>query len=91
MVFIQAQSTRKYSNAFMDMCMRALGANAVVSNTSDINATYWNPAGLTQLESKQMALMHANYFANIASEFLAYGMPIDDDRSIGVHNSFWSR
>ena len=62
----------------------ALGTNAVVSNTSDINATYWNPAGLTQLESKQMALMHAT-FANIANyNFLAYGMPIDDDRSIGV-------
>ena len=84
----QAQSTRKYSNAFMDIGVNAaaLGmANAVVSNTSDINATYWNPAGLTQLESKQMALMHANYFANIANyNFLAYGMPIDDDRSIGV-------
>ena len=85
---MQAQSTRKYSNAFMDIGVNAaaLGmANAVVSNTSDINATYWNPAGLTQLESKQMALMHANYFANIANyNFLAYGMPIDDDRSIGV-------
>ena len=40
---IQAQSTRKYSNAFMDIGVNAaaLGmANAVVSNTSDINATY---------------------------------------------------
>lgn len=64
----------------------ALGmGNAVVSNTSDINATYWNPAGLTQLENKQLALMHANYFANIANyNFVAYGLPIDDNRSIGL-------
>jgi endonuclease IV len=45
----------------------ALGmANTVVASTGDVNAGYWNPAGLIKLEDKQVALMHASYFANIA-------------------------
>jgi uncharacterized membrane protein SpoIIM required for sporulation len=47
-------------------------ANTVVASTSDVNSGYWNPAGL-QLEEKQVALMHASYFANIAQyDYLAY-------------------
>jgi hypothetical protein len=57
----------------------ALGmANTVVASTSDVNSGYWNPAGL-QLEEKQVALMHASYFANIAQyDYLLYASPIDD-------------
>jgi hypothetical protein len=48
-------------------------ANTVVASTSDVNSGYWNPAGLIQLEEKQVALMHASYFANIAQyDYLAY-------------------
>ena len=64
----------------------ALGmANTVVSSTVDVNSGYWNPAGLTQLEDGQMALMHANYFANIAQyDYIAYASPIDDQSAWGI-------
>lgn len=58
---------------------RAFGmANAVVAHTDDVNSGYWNPAGLIHLEDKQMALMHASYFANIAQyDYAGFAMPID--------------
>ena len=83
-----SQTTRKYSNEFMSIGVdaAALGmSNTVVSNTGDVNSGYWNPAGLLKLESKQAALMHANYFANIAQyDYIAFGMPIDNRSALGI-------
>lgn len=64
----------------------ALGmSNAVVSQTSDVNSGYWNPAGLVHLEDNQLALMHSSYFANIANyNYIAYGMPLDDKSAVGI-------
>ncbi|MFV8373889.1 PorV/PorQ family protein [Flavobacterium sp. LB1P62] len=64
----------------------ALGmSNAVVASTNDVNSGYWNPAGLIHLEDHQVALMHANYFANIAQyDYLAYASPIDDRSAWGI-------
>src|SRR6476660_6985809 len=64
----------------------ALGmSNAVVSSTADVNSGYWNPAGLLKIEDKQIALMHASYFANIAQyDYAAFAMPIDDRSAFGV-------
>lgn len=64
----------------------ALGmSNAVVSQTSDVNSGYWNPAGLVEIEDQQMALMHASYFANIANyNYAAFAMPLDHYSAIGV-------
>lgn len=64
----------------------ALGmSNAVVAFSSDVNACYWNPAGLSQLEDDQLALMHSNYFANIAKyDYAAYASPIDERTAWGI-------
>ena len=64
----------------------ALGmSNAVVSQTSDVNSGYWNPAGLVHLEDNQLALMHSSYFANIANyNYIAYGMSLDDRSAVGI-------
>ena len=64
----------------------ALGmSNAVVSQTSDVNSGYWNPAGLVHLEDNQLALMHSSYFANIANyNYIAYAMPLDDLSAVGL-------
>lgn len=82
------QSARKYSNEFMNIGVdaAALGmANAVTSSSNDVNAVYWNPAGLMQLEDHQVAFMHANYFANIAQyDYIGYAKPIDDQSAWGV-------
>ncbi len=85
---VSAQSTRKYSNEFMNIGVdaAALGmSNAVVSQTADVNSGYWNPAGLVNLEDNQLALMHSSYFANIANyNYIGYGMPLDDHSAVGV-------
>ena len=85
---ITAQTTRKYSNEFMNIGVDAasLGmSSAVVAFTGDVNSGYWNPAGLVQLEDKQAALMHSSYFANIANyNYGAFAMPLDDRSAIGI-------
>ena len=78
----------KYSNEFMNIGVdaAALGmSNAVSSTTSDVNAGYWNPSGLINVEDNQLALMHSSYFANIANyDYAAFAMPIDDRSTIGI-------
>ena len=53
-----SQTVRKYSNEFMNIGVdaAALGmSNAVTSSTNDVNAGYWNPAGLVNLKDQQVA------------------------------------
>ncbi len=85
---LNAQTTRKYSNEFMNIGVdaAALGqSNAVVARSNDVNAGYWNPAGLINLEDNQLALMHSSYFANIANyDYAGFAMPLDDNSAFGV-------
>ena len=61
---------RKYSNEFLSIGVdaKAFGmSNAMVSHTKDVSSAFWNPAGLVHVEEdRQIALMHAEYFAGIA-------------------------
>lgn len=79
---ISFSQTRNYSNEFLAIGVDAASfgkSNAVVASTNNVNAAYWNPAGLTQVENRQVSLMHASYFANIANyDFGAYVMPLDN-------------
>ena len=83
-----AQTARKYSNEFMNIGVdaAALGmSNAVTASSNDVNSGYWNPAGLIGIEDKQVALMHASYFANIAQyDYAAFATPIDDQSAWGI-------
>nr|WP_098946196.1 PorV/PorQ family protein [Pseudalgibacter alginicilyticus] len=64
----------------------ALGmSSAVTAHTADVNAGYWNPAGLINLDDNQLSLMHSSYFANIANyDYAAYAMPLDRESVIGI-------
>jgi len=83
-----AQSFRNYSNEFLNIGVdaAALGlSKAVVATSNDVNAVYWNPAGLVDLKDYQGAVMHASYFAGIANyDFVAFAMPIDNRSALGV-------
>lgn len=87
-LFLGRGQTVKYSNEFMNIGVdaAALGmANTVTATTGDVNSGYWNPAGLLRLKDKQVALMHASYFANIAQyDFAAYAAPIDSESAWGI-------
>ena len=85
---LSAQTVRKYSNEFMNIGVDAAAfgmSNAVVASSSDVNSGYWNPAGLVNLEDKQISLMHASYFANIANyDYAAFAMPLDNKSAVGL-------
>lgn len=84
-----AQQLRKYSNEFLNIGVDAAAfgmANAVTATTADVNAAYWNPAGLVNLEDKQLSLMHASYFANIANyDYIAGAMPLDEKSAVAFN------
>ncbi len=84
---VQAQ-TPKYSNEFLSIGVgaRALGmSNAFVSVASDATSGYWNPAGLTHIESNiQIALMHTNYFAGLAQyQYGSIAFNLDPQSALG--------
>ena len=85
---INSQTTRKYSNEFMNIGIdaAALGMSGAVSaTTNDVNSGYWNPAGLVHVEDHALALMHSSYFANIANyNYVGFAMPLDDRSVIGI-------
>lgn len=82
-----AQSSSNYSNDFLNIGVDAasLGmSKAVVASSTDVNSSYWNPAGLTKLKDYQASLMHASYFESIANyDFLGFAMPVDSKSAMG--------
>ena len=85
--FLNAQAFRNYSNEFLSIGLDAgaMGmSKSVVATTNDVNAIYWNPAGLIGIEDYQGSLMHASYFAGIANyNHAAVAMPIDKNSVLG--------
>jgi len=84
--FISAQT--KYNNDFLNLGVGAKGlglANTQVAIVNDVTSSYWNPAGLANMEKKyEMALMHSSYFAGIANyDYLGLAYKIDSVQSVG--------
>lgn len=54
--------------------VRALGlSGAFVAVADDSTAAYWNPAGLCQVESRELAIMHAAKFSRMATfDYISY-------------------
>ena len=86
-VILKSQVFRNYSNEFLTIGLdaAALGmGKAVVATANNVNAVYWNPAGLAGIEDYQGSLMHASYFAGIANyNYAAFAMPIDQKSALG--------
>jgi hypothetical protein len=88
-IVVHSQYARKYSNEFLNIGVgaRAFGmGNAVVASTDDVNASYWNPAGLAYIkDNAQASFMHSNYFEKIGSyDFLAGAAPINKNGVLGL-------
>ena len=87
-LIVNAQAFRNYSNEFLTIGVDAasLGmSKSVVATTNDVNAGYWNPAGLLHIKDYQGSLMHSSYFAGIANyNYAAFAMPIDKRSALGV-------
>lgn len=83
----QAQQIKSYANEFLHIGVDASAmamANSVVGHADNVYATYWNPAGLVQLEYEHAGLMHASYFANIAQyDYATFAMPLTYKSTLG--------
>lgn len=78
----------KYSNEFLAIGVgaRALGmGSAYTAAVNDVTSGYWNPAGLTGVNSDlQVGAMHSEYFAGIAKyDYIGLAKPIDSVSTIG--------
>jgi hypothetical protein len=49
--------------------------NAQVGLADDVYATYWNPAGLSQLQSQEAGFVHTDYVESITEQYAAYATP----------------
>src|SRR6478672_3488706 len=94
LVFLTSMATtsaqfRKYSNEFLNIGAGARGlamGSAQVASAKDGTAGYWNPAGLTGVETTSLNFMHASYFSNIAKyDYVNVAIPVSDNkRTIGL-------
>jgi len=63
---------------------RSLGmGKAFVSVADDASATYWNPAGLTQIDRKEITALHAILWADTIYDFISYAHPITGIGTVG--------
>lgn len=85
---LSAQVVRNYSNEFLNIGVDAAAfgmGKAVAATTNDVNAIYWNPAGLVNVEETQVSFMHTEYFQGIAKyDYIAYAKPIDNESTIAL-------
>ena len=60
-----------YSNEFLHIGVGARAqamSGAVTASVKDINAAFWNPAGLSQIKSNlQLGVMHSDWFGGIGT------------------------
>jgi len=84
----QAQRVAKYGADFLSggVGARALGmGGAYVALARDVNAGYWNPAGLSGLSYPEVAYMHAERFAGIVSfDYGSAAFPINARSTVGI-------
>lgn len=67
---------------------------AQIGVANDVYATYYNPAGLTNLSTKEFSFMHTSYLPNLVDDmsydFLTFAMPFREGESIGGHFTYLS-
>ncbi|UCE20194.1 MAG: PorV/PorQ family protein [Gemmatimonadota bacterium] len=57
---------------------------AFVAVADDATALYWNPGGLSRLPSKEVALVHTEWLAEINFDFAGFVLPLGQFGSLGA-------
>jgi len=55
----------------------ALGNAYTALAGDDVNALYWNPAGLAQVRKKELGFTHAQWLLGTQYNFAAFSLPVD--------------
>ncbi len=90
-IFLSAASpllSQKYAADFLNI---GIGARALamggsyVAVASDPSAVFWNPAGLAQLNSPEISLMHSSQFSDLLqANFFSFIYPTKSGRTFGL-------
>ncbi len=79
----------KYAGEFLatGVGARALGmGGAGVALTTDGTAAYWNPAGLSRIQRRQLNLMHSERFAGIVTyNYIGYAQPYHQNEGVALN------
>ena len=62
--------------------------DSFVSIANDVNAAFYKPAGVGQLDSPEISLMHMVYMADTSYEFGALVLPVGDKLRLGAYVVF---
>jgi len=57
---------------------------AFTAIADDISAAYWNSAGLAQLQTGEINLLHVSYFESIDYEFIGGAIPLAPGSTLGL-------
>jgi len=87
--FVAAQSFAAFSSAGVgttgaQFLKIGIGARAVAMGeaqaaiANDVNALYWNPAGLNYMQGREGSLMHCSWFDDIAYDNISYGQESEE-------------
>ena len=64
---------------------RAIGmGEAHTALTDNVNALYWNPAGIAGLKGSQLAFMHNFHFLDMRHHYLGIASPVGNGGSVGL-------
>ncbi len=64
---------------------RAIGmGGAYVSIAKDVNAIYWNPAGLSRLERGEVGFVHTEWIADINFDNISASFPMGNGMAVGA-------
>ena len=59
--------------------------NAFVAIADDPTAMYWNPAGISRLESHEAIVNHNNWFADIGLDYSGVVVKVSENSAFGFH------
>lgn len=63
---------------------------AFVGKADDLNATFWNPAGLGQVKGSQIGFMHNIYLESTSLEYLAYAQNLFSGAGLGAYVTYFN-
>lgn len=89
-VLFVTKSQAQLDTSKLEVGARQMGmGSAAVGDASDINALYWNPAGLVQLNGTYLATMRQVLFQplNIPYDYLAFAKKLSSGDSFGIYLS----